>query len=373
MGRGGASVNIRSVMNERSLDRRGFLRAAPAALLAAGLGTAGACRAERRASGALVMSRELASFDRASAWINSPPLTASSFENRVTLVQFCTFTCINWLRTVPYVRAWAERYGKSGLMVIGAHTPEFSFEHDVTNVRRAMARQQVGHPIAVDNANAIWDGFENSAWPAVYLFDPQGRLRYRHFGEDEQEIAEEMIRKVFEENGVRSLGPALGRVAGMGVELAADWANWKSPENYVGYQKTVNFRSPGGIARNSRRTYTAPRDLDLNEWGLAGDWMVVPEGAILDATGGRIIYRFHSRDLNLVMGPRAARDIRFRVRLDGEAPGAAHGLDVDERGAGTAKDQRLYQLIRQPQPIEDRTVEIEFLDPGVEAFSFTFG
>lgn len=358
---------------ERSLDRRRFLRAAPAALLAASLGVADACRSERRASGSLALSRELGSFDRATAWINSPPLSATSLEGRVILVQFCTFSCINWLRTVPFVRAWNDRYGKSGLSVVGAHTPEFSFEHDVNNVRRAMATLQVTHPIAVDNSNGIWEAFENSAWPAVYLFDSQGRLRYRHFGEDEQETVEEMIRKQLEESGARALGPPIGRVEGTGIEAPADWANWKSPENYLGYQKTVNFRSPGGIKPNVRRNYSAPGDLDLNEWGLAGEWMVVPEGVILDAKGGRIAYRFHSRDLNLVMGPRAPRDIRFRVRLDGDRPGAAHGVDLDASGNGTATIQRLYQLIRQPQPIEDRLFEIEFLDPGVEAFSFTFG
>ncbi len=358
---------------DRSLDRRGFLRAGSAALLATGLGLSGSCRSERRASGSLALPEQLAAFDRATAWINSTPLTAASLADRVVLVQFCTYTCINWLRTLPFVRAWADRYGKLGLAVVGVHTPEFSFEHDAGNVREAMTSLQVAYPVALDNAYAIWEAFDNSAWPAVYLFDPQGQLRYRHFGEDEQEIAEGMIRKLLEESGTGSLGPPVGRVEGTGIEAAADWVDWKAPENYLGYQKTVNFRSPGGVKRNVRRTYRAPVDLDLNEWGLAGEWMVGPEAIILDASGGRIVYRFHSRDLNLVMGPRSRREVRFRVLLDGTAPGAGHGVDVGERGNGTAHLQRLYQLVRQPAPIEDRTFEIEFLEPGVEAFVFTFG
>ncbi len=373
MGDGRAPVELRSMDVERSLDRRRFLRAGPAALLAVGLGLSDACRGERRASGSLALSKQLASFDRATAWINSPPLTQASLADRVVLVQFCTYTCINWLRTVPFVREWAKRYGKLGLAVVGAHTPEFSFEHYADNVREVMARLHVTHPIALDNSYAIWEAFDNSAWPAIYLFDPQGRLRYRHFGEDEQEAAEDMIRKLLEENGATRLGAPAGRVDGKGIEAAADWTDWKSPENYLGYQKTLNFRSPGGLTRNVRRTYDAPEELGLNEWGLVGDWMVGPEAAMLDVRGGRIMYRFHSRDLNLVMGPRARRAVRLRVRLDGAAPGAAHGVDVDESGNGSAGLQQLYQLIRQPAPIEDRTFEIEFLDPGVEAFSFTFG
>ncbi len=316
----------------------------------------------------------LASLGSATEWLNSPPLTAAGLRGKVVLVDFWTYTCINWLRTLPYVRAWAEKYKDQGLVVIGAHTPEFSFEHNVANVRRAAQDMRVEYPIAIDNDYAVWRGFENHYWPALYFVDAQGWVRHMQFGEGEYEASEMIIKRLLAEAGGGSLGDDLVSVDARGAEVAADWGSLKSPENYTGYERTENFSSPGGVAADKRRTYTVPEQLGLNQWALSGDWTVEQEAAVLNEANGRIADCFHARDLHLVMGPATpGASVPFRVRLDGQPPQASHGIDVDEQGNGKVTEQRLYQLVRQKKPIADRKFEIEFLDPGVEAFAFTFG
>ena len=322
----------------------------------------------------LSVEGELPSFDGATGWLNSPPLTAEALRGKVVLVEFWTFTCVNWLRTLPYVRAWAEKYKDQGLVVIGVHTPEFSFEKDTENVRRAAKELRVDYPIALDSDYAIWRAFSNEYWPALYFADAQGRIRHHHFGESEYEQSEMIIQQLLAEAGISGVRRGLVSVDARGVEVAADWGNLQSSENYVGYERTENFASPGGEAPEKRRVYAAPERLKLNQWALSGDWTVEREAITLNTANGRIAYRFHARDLNLVMGPAArGTSVRFRVLIDGHAPGAAHGTDVDDQGNGTVTEQRVYQLIRQPKPIADRQFEIEFLDPGAEAFDFTFG
>lgn len=317
---------------------------------------------------------ELASLERATAWLSSPPLTAPALRGKVVLVDFWTYTCINWLRTAPYVRAWAAKYKDQGLVVIGVHAPEFSFEKNLTNVRRAVQELRIDHPVAVDNEHAIWRAFENQYWPALYFVDARGRVRHHHFGEGSYEQSEMVIQELLAEAGNRGIDREAVRVEARGIEAAADWASLKSAENYVGHERTQNFASPGGAALDKPRIYQLPAMLRLNEWGLSGDWTVKKEAAVLNKPNGGITYRFHARDLHLVMGPAApGTPVRFRVLIDGRPPGPARGTDVDEQGNGTVTEQRLYQLIRQPKPVVDRQFEIEFLGSGVEAFAFTFG
>jgi thiol-disulfide isomerase/thioredoxin len=317
---------------------------------------------------------ELASAGRASGWLNSPPLTAADLRGKVVVIDFWTYTCINWLRTLPYVRAWADKYKDQGLVMIGVHTPEFGFESDIDNVRRAAQGMRLAYPIAIDNEYAIWHAFRNQYWPALYLIDAQGRIRHRQFGEGGYEQAERVIQQLLAEAGADGIGHDLVSVDAAGVEAAADWGDLKSPENYLGYERTQGFVSPGGATTGKRRIYAAPMQLSLNQWALSGDWTVGKGAAVLEAAGGRIVYRFYARDLHLVMGPATrGSPVRFRVRIDGQPPGAAHGIDVEDQGNGTVVEQRLYQLIRQSKPIADRQLEIEFLDPGVEAYAFTFG
>jgi thiol-disulfide isomerase/thioredoxin len=300
-------------------------------------------------------------FDGATAWLNSQPLGAAELRGKVVLVDFWTYTCINWLRTLPYVRAWADKYRDQGLVVIGAHTPEFEFEKDLDNVRRAVKAMQVTYPVAVDSEQAIWRAFSNYAWPAVYLIDAQGRIRYRHLGEEEYERTEKMIQQLLAENG-KAVGNGLVSVEGRGAEAAPDWASLKSPETYLGSERTEN------------RVNAPAARLRLNQWSASGDWMARKDAIALMKPNGRIAYRFHARDVHLVMGPaERGRPVRFRVLIDGKPPGAAHGVDIDEQGNGTVTEQRLYQLVRQPKPIVDRLFEIEFADPALEAFAFTFG
>jgi thiol-disulfide isomerase/thioredoxin len=317
---------------------------------------------------------ELAALERANEWLNSPPLTASALRGKVVLIDFWTYTCINWLRTLPYVRAWAEKYRDQGLVVIGVHAPEFAFEKDPGNVHWAVKALRVDYPVAVDNDHVIWRAFKNQYWPALYFIDAQGRLRHHHFGEGAYQQSEMIIRALLAEAGADVMGQELVSVEGRGLEAAPDWGSLKSPETYVGYERTQNFASPGGAAMDKPRTYELPMRLALNAWALAGDWTVKKEAAVLNQANGRIAYRFHARDVHLVMGPAArGTSVKFRVLIDGKPPGAAHGTDVDEQGNGTVTEQRLYQLIRQPKPIADRQFEIEFLGSGVEAFAFTFG
>src|SRR5882724_4237034 len=316
----------------------------------------------------------LASLERADEWLNSPPLTESALRGKVVLIDFWTYTCINWLRTLPYVHAWDEKYRDRGLVVIGIHAPEFSFEKDLNNVRRAVKAMRIDYPVAVDNDHLIWRAFDNRYWPALYFIDSQGRVRHHQFGEGSYEQSEKIIQELLAETGTGKTDPEPVSVDARGIEAAADWGSLRSPENYLGYERTENFASAGGALSNEPRAYEVPAQLRLNEWGLSGDWTVKKETALLNEPNGSIAYRFHARDLHLVMGPAApGTSVRFRVRIDGQPPGAAHGIDVDEQGDGTVTEQRLYQLIRQPNPIVDRQFEIEFLGSGVEVFAFTFG
>ena len=317
-------------------------------------------------------SRELAAIGGAAEWLNSPRLTPSMLAGKLVFANFCTYTCINWLRTLPYVRAWAQKY-RQQLLVIGVHTPEFAFEQNVDNVRRAVRSMGIDYPIVLDNDYSIWRAFNNQYWPALFFVDPQGRVRHRHFGEGEYEQSEKVIQRLLAESGFGSDAGVVS-VDAAGVEVPADWANLRSPENYVGYERTENFASRDGVGRDRRRLYAAPARLALNQWALVGDWTMGRQATVGNGPNGRIVYRFHARDLHLVMGPpRQGVSVRFRVAIDGQPPGSAHGGDVDEGGNGTVVEQRLYQLIRQPKPIVDRQFEIEFLDAGVETFAFTFG
>jgi thiol-disulfide isomerase/thioredoxin len=310
----------------------------------------------------------------ATGWLNSAQLTDKELRGKVVLVDFWTYTCVNWLRTLPYVRAWAEKYKDQGLVVIGVHTPEFAFEKDVDNVKRAVNAMTVTYPVAIDSRYAVWRAFDNNAWPAVYVVDPQGRIRYSHLGEGEYERTERMIQQLLAEAGKSGVSRDLVAVEGTGLEAAADWATLQSPETYLGSDQTRNFASPGGTGFGERRVYRVPERLALNYWGLAGDWTQKSGYVSLNKPAGRIVYRFHARDVNLIMGPATrGTQVRFRVLIDGKPPGAAHGVDVDEQGNGTVSEQRTYQLVRQSKPIADRLFEIEFLTPGVEAFAFTFG
>ncbi len=325
------------------------------------------------ASVRLPVEGELPSFGGATAWLNSPPLTPAGLRGNVVLINFWTFTCINWLRQLPYVRAWAGKYASQGLVVIGMHTPEFPFEHNVDNVRQAVANMRVSYPVAIDNDYAVWRAFRNHYWPALYFADAQGRIRHHHFGEGEYQQSEMVIQQLLAEAGSGRTGQGLVPVDARGIEAAADWANLESSENYTGYERTENFASPGGVVPGKPHSYEVPERLQLNHWALSGDWTVGEQAATLNTAGGRIAYRFHARDLHLVMGPAAGTSMRFRVLLDGKPPGAAHGADVDGEGYGKSSQQRLHQLIREPGAITDRTFEITFPDPGAQAYAFTFG
>lgn len=331
-------------------------------------------RQTARAPFDLPVEGRLPSLRGATLWLNSPPLTPADLRGKVVLFEFWTYTCINWLRAFPYTRAWAQKYQQQGLVVIGVHTPEFEFEQDVDNVRRAVSDMNIGHPIAIDNRYAVWSAFRNRAWPALYFVDAQGRIRHHHFGEGEYERSERVIQQLLAEAGIGDIDPEPVAVEADGVEAAADWASLRSPETYLGYERTASFVSPGGAAWNKRRVYAAPAELRPNHWALSGDWTVKKQFTVLNEPHGRISYRFHARDVHLVMGPAAVgTTVRFRVLIDGQPPGAAHGIDIDDEGNGTVTEQRLYQLIRQPAPITGRQIEIEFLDAGAEVYAFTFG
>jgi thiol-disulfide isomerase/thioredoxin len=324
--------------------------------------------------GESVGQSELVSLERANEWLNSPALTAPALRGKVVLIDFWTYTCINWLRTLPYVRAWAEKYKDQGLIVIGVHSPEFAFEKDTDNVRWAVKEMRIDYPVAVDSEHNIWRAFNNRYWPALYFIDSQGRVRHHHFGEGSYEQSEMVIQGLLAEAGAAAIGREPVSVDARHIEAAADWGSLKSAENYVGYERTENFASPGGAVLGKPRIYQLPAMLRLNEWALSGDWTLKKEAAVLNRPNGGIAYRFHARDLHVVMGPAApGTSVRFRVLIDGQPPGAAHGIDVDEQGHGAVTEQRLYQLIRQPKPIVERQFEIEFLGSNVEAFAFTFG
>jgi thiol-disulfide isomerase/thioredoxin len=317
---------------------------------------------------------ELESLGRATGWLNSGPLAAADLRGKVILIDFWTYSCINWMRQLPYVRAWADKYKEQGLIVIGVHTPEFGFEHDIDNVRRAAKDMRVQYPVATDNGYAIWSAFRNAYWPALYLVDAKGKVRYRHFGEGEYEKSERMIQKLLAEAGAPNVSREVVSVDARGAEAPADWESLRSPETYLGYERTQNFASPDGARSEARHVYRLPSRMGLNQWALSGDWTFGRQATRLNTANGRIVHRFHARDLHLVMGPAVPGTlVRFRVRIDGQPPGAAHGSDVDAQGNGTVTEQRMFQLMRQPKPILDRQFEIEFLDAGIEVFSFTFG
>ena len=315
----------------------------------------------------------LPGFDGATGWLNSAPLESVDLRGKVVLVDFWTYTCINWLRTLGYLRAWAEKYEEQGLVVVGVHTPEFPFEREVANVREAAADMRVEYPIALDPDYAVWEAFSNRYWPAAYFADAEGHIRHHQFGEGGYEECERVIQQLLREAGRNDVTGELVSVPDEGVEAQAGWANLESPETYVGYQQGHNFASPGGVTIDEPRAYSLPERLRLNSWALAGDWTVEGRASVLNEAGGRIAFRFHARDVNLVLRSRTGDSVPFRVLLDGDVPGAAHGLDVDEKGNGTMVQPRLYQLVRQQESIADRTVEITFLAPGAEAYVFTFG
>ena len=316
---------------------------------------------------------ELPSLEGATGWLNSVPLTAADLRGKVVVVDFWTYTCINWLRTLGHVRAWAEKYDDQGLVVVGVHTPEFPFEGNPDNVREAARDMRVEYPIALDSDYAVWTAFDNRYWPAVYIADTQGRIRHHQFGEGGYSECERAIQQLLREVGRNDIGNDLVSVAGDGFEAQADWTSLRSPETYLGYERGERFASPDGAALEPR-SYVVPDLLGLNQWALSGEWTVGRRASVLNRAEGRIAFRFHARDVHLIVGP-PARDnpVPFRVLVDGKHPGAAHGLDVDERGHGTVSQQRLYQLVRERESVTDRTFEITFREAGVEAYVFTFG
>lgn len=316
----------------------------------------------------------LPALDGAIQWLNSPPLSAQDLRGKVVLVDFWTYSCINCLRALPYVRAWSQKYRDQGLVVIGVHAPEFAFEKNVDNVKKAVHDLGVDYPVAIDNNYAIWKAFNNEYWPAHYFIDAQGRIRYHHFGEGEYDQSERVIQQLLAEAGHSNLPSQLVQADATGVQMAPDMSDVASPETYVGYARADNFASAGGEVQDQPHVYVPPATLALNQWSLAGNWTVAEENAQLVQPGGKISFRFHARDLHLVLGPDAqGHPVRFRVRIDGAAPGADHGADISADGDGQVSGQRLYQLVRQSGPVRDRTFEIEFLDPGVQAYAFTFG
>jgi thiol-disulfide isomerase/thioredoxin len=306
------------------------------------------------------------SLDGATAWLGSEPLGPAELRDHVVLFDFWTLTCINWLRTEPYIRAWSRAYRDDGLIMIGVHTPEFSFEHEIDLIRQAIKDRDIDYPVVVDNDYAVWDAFANNYWPALYFVDREGIIRDHHFGEGRYEESERSIQRLL---GIEREPVA---VEGVGVEAEADWDHLRTPETYVGYLRGEHFASPGGTAFDSR-TYELPERLGLNHWALEGDWTMGRENVVLEQAGGSIAYRFHARDAHLVLSPGAHGTIPFRVLLDGEAPGRSHGLDIDEDGNGLLENGRLYQLVRQDGEVRERTLQITFLETGAEAYVFTFG
>jgi thiol-disulfide isomerase/thioredoxin len=313
------------------------------------------------------------SLEGATGWLNTQPLNLKELRGKVVLIDFWTYTCINW-RTLPYVRDWASKYKDQGLVVIGVHTPEFSFERELVNIRNANREMNVGYPVAVDSRYEIWNSFQNHYWPALYLIDANGKIRYQKFGEGDYKETELKIQQLLKELSPKKTALPITDIQPGGAEAAADWGNIKSPENYVGYSQTQGFASPGGIVTDKATFYTVPSGLQLNQWALTGEWNIGKEKIFLSGKQGRLIYRFHARDLNLIIGPaRKGNPVKFRVTIDGKIPGALHGLDIDENGNGTVTEPRMYQLIRQQGPIIGRDFQIEFLSPEAEVYDFTFG
>ena len=308
------------------------------------------------------------------AWLHSPPLTREQLRGKVVVIDFWTYSCVNCLRALPYTEGWYAKYKDAGLVVIGVHTPEFAFEKERSNVEQAVRDLKISYPVAIDSNYKIWQAFNNEYWPAHYFIDGKGRIRHHHFGEGEYDESERVIQELLKENGAKSLADGTINVTANGAEAAPDLQDTRSPETYIGYNRAEHFASAQLFAQDTRMAYTPQPRLTLNQWALGGTWKVGPESAVLDSAPGKIVFRFHARDLHLVLGPtKNGKAIRFKVTLDGTAPGDDHGSDADAAGAGTVQGHRLYQLIRQKGAVEDRTFEIEFLDPGVQAFAFTFG
>jgi len=358
-------------IEQRLVDR---VRPAGGSMRAAGADAPAPVEAARQAPATLGNEGAFPSLGGAVAWLNSSPLTVESLRGKVVLIDFWTYSCINCLRAIPYVGAWAEKYKDSGLVVIGVHTPEFAFEKDQGNVRKAVQDLKLGYPVAVDSNYVIWKAFKNEYWPAHYLIDARGVIRYHHFGEGQYEESESVIRALLKEKNASLPPAAYVDVKASGAQAAPNMRDVKSPETYVGFERQENYVSPEPIRKNQAAAYSAPVRPTVNQWGLAGQWNVRGENAALVSAPGRIVFRFHARDLHLVLGPGlGGKPIRFRVRVDGAPPLDDRGADVDADGSGTVLGYRLYQLIRQKGTVEDRTFEIEFLDPGVQAFAFTFG
>jgi thiol-disulfide isomerase/thioredoxin len=322
----------------------------------------------------LPVDRPMPALRGATAWVNSQPLSTQDLRGKVVLVDFWTYTCINWRRTMPYLRAWAEKYKDNGLVVVGVHTPEFSFEKDLDNVRRAAKEQRVDYPIAVDNDYAIWNAFDNRYWPALYFIDARGHIRHQQFGEGDYERLELTLQQLLTEAGQTNFDRTPVAIDAQGAEVGADWKTLATPETYTGYANGERFASPGGKVRDRSQTYAVPERLKLNTWALSGDWTMTREFAVANQTSGKVVFRFHARDVHLVMGPAMrGSTLRYRVTIDGQPPGTSHGVDVDAQGFGTLDHPRMYQLIRQTGMIADRQIEIEFLGEGAQLFSFTFG
>jgi thiol-disulfide isomerase/thioredoxin len=322
----------------------------------------------------IVGSSPLYGLSGATGWINSTPLTAKQLKGKVVLVDFWTYSCINCLRSLPYVGAWADKYKDSGLVVIGVHTPEFDFEKEQPNVLRAVKKFAITYPVALDSNQAIWNAFHNEYWPAHYLIDATGKVRFEHFGEGNYDESERSIQQLLQERNAKPMPGNIVSVNAQGVEKTADTSEVKSPETYIGYSRAEHFASPGGFAYSEEKLYAAPLHPSLNQWGLEGKWVDHLQSAVLDSAGGKIVFRFHARDLHLVLGPSAdGKPVRFRVTIDGKEPGENHGVDTDAQGNGVVSDHRLYQLVRQKGAVTDHIFVIEFEDPAVQAFSFTFG
>jgi cytochrome c biogenesis protein CcdA/thiol-disulfide isomerase/thioredoxin len=332
--------------------------------------------ADKSAPGGLPVEGQLPPLDGATGWLSSPPLTREGLRGKVVLIDFWTYSCINCLRSLPYVNGWYEKYKDHGLVVIGVHAPEFAFEKDAGNVRRAVRDLGVTYPVALDSNYAIWRAFDNQYWPAHYFIDAQGRIRGHHFGEGEYPESERILRELLTEAGQKDLPPpGISTDKAAGIQAASDGSNMLSPETYVGYARAEHFSSPSGVVPDQPKAYTAPDRLELNQWALTGTWTVDEEKAVLRGAPGSVVFRFHARDLHLVLGPGpSGKPVRYRVRLDGADPGPSHGVDTDPSGIGVVNGQRLYQLIRQPAgEIHRHTFTIEFLDGGVQAYAFTFG
>ncbi|MEJ0008900.1 MAG: cytochrome c biogenesis protein DipZ [Steroidobacteraceae bacterium] len=359
---------------EQSLLEKIHPPAMAAPQVAGNAGGAMMMMAPKGSGGGLPAEGSMPALGGAVAWLNSSPLTAEGLRGKVVLIDFWTYSCINCLRELPYIKAWAQKYGPAGLVIIGVHTPEFAFERVVGNVEKATKDLGVSYPVAVDSDYKIWSAFNNQYWPALYFIDSTGTIRHHHFGEGEYDESERIIRQLLQESGAKHLTPGLAQVSAQGVQAAASNLYQISPETYVGYERAAHFSSPQKLAKDKSAPYTVPASLSADQWALDGHWRVSEEGAVLQQPHGKIVYCFNGRDLHLVLGPtKNGGSVHFKVRLDGADPGANQGADIGADGSGVVTEQRLYQLIRLAHPGEEHTVEVEFLDSGVEAFAFTFG